>query len=171
MTAPKKKDTLEEVDDFLSTAILIPIPVKGVTKKYRIEAVPFKTGLRLQSQMNETRTQLSKGAAPESVELDIGEGDEEDYMRSVLGDAYDEMSSDGVSGPAMQHVLAIVLAWTFAGFDRAKEYYDTGGKAPAANRAARRTATQTPKAAGTTTRKPASASTTKAKTGSASKKS
>lgn len=171
MTA-KKKDTLEEVDDFLSTAILIPIPLKTGTKKYRIEAVSFKTGLVLQAQMASTEKQLGKGTKPASVELDgVDEGNEEEYLRSVLGDAYDEMAEDGVSGPAIQHILAIVLAWTFAGFERAKEYYDTGGKAPAANRAARRTATQTRQGAGSTTPKPASANTTKPKKATPSKKS
>lgn len=165
--ATSKKPTLELVDDFLAEAILIPI--RG--KKYRFEAVGMKTALKLEAHMNAAQAQLDKGVTLESIELDQGDDTEDEYKRGIFGDTYGQMLEDDLPTPTVDHVLAIILAWTFSGFDRAKEYYDTGGKVQAANRAARRTATPTRKAAANTTPKRASATGTKPKTGSNGRKS
>lgn len=163
MATAKTKPTLEEVDEFLSEAILIPIPTRGEMKKYRVEAVGMKTGLQLQKQMAGVQRDMDAGIPFDQIEL---EGDDattvEDYYRRLLS-CYEEMLDDDLRHTAIQEAAAITMLWTMSGFNRAKEYYDAGGKAPAANRAARRTATQTPKAAANTTQKPASATTTKPK--------
>jgi len=147
MTTPKPE--LQELDDFLSPALAVP--ARG--KVYRIEAVDAETGLRLQKLISVgVKAYTDKEFNEKDLEL-VGDDEETDFFRSVLGTTYDELLADKISYPGLKAIASLAMIWTTQGFDAAQQYFLAGGKAPAPNRATRRTATRTSTAAATTTPK------------------
>ena len=145
---------LKELDDFLSPTLLVP--ARG--KEYRIAAVDALTGLRLQRMMTTgMKVQAGRDLTEKDLEL-VSDEEEEDFMKAVLGATYDELIADKIPYAGLKQIASLVMIWTTQNFDAAQQYFLAGGKAPAPNREARRTATPTSTAAATTTRKPASAS-------------
>ena len=99
------------------------------------------------------------GKDVDAAELElVSDDDEQDFFRSVLGPTYDELLADKIPYAGLKAIASLAMIWTTQGFEAAQQYFLAGGKAPAPNRAARRTATQTRTAAATTTRKRASQS-------------
>ncbi|MCQ1951621.1 hypothetical protein NNX28_17015 [Arthrobacter sp. zg-Y859] len=143
------KDLAEVLDDTLR------IPLNG--KEYVIHGVTAESGLWFQAiveagkaQADAQRKAKETGTdAPEEIELPadvervLEAGRNRDLQREALGDALDELISDGVSQVRINHLAQTVVLWTVAGRDQAEEYFNSGGKAVPPNRAARRTATRT----------------------------
>ena len=147
---------LQELDDFLSPVLLVP--ARG--KDYRINAVDAATGLRLQKMMaTGIKVQAGRDLTEKDLEL-VSDEEEEDFFRTVLGPTYDELIADKIPYQGLKQIASLVMIWTTQSFDAAQQYFLAGGKAPAPNREARRTATPTRTAAATTTKRPASANTT-----------
>jgi hypothetical protein len=147
---------LKELDSFLNPTLLVP----AMGKEYRIAAVDAETGLRLQRMMTAgMKTSAGQELSEKDIEL-VSDEDEEDFYKTVLGPTYDELIADKVPYAGLKAIASLAMIWTTQSFDVAQQYFLAGGKAPEANREARRTATRTRTAAATTTPKPASASTT-----------
>ena len=145
---------LKELDDFLSPTLLVP----ALGKEYRINAVDAETGLRLQKLIAVgVKAYTDKEFTDKDLEL-VGDDEETDFFKSVLGPTYDELIADKIPYTGLKAIASLVMIWTTQGFDAAQQYFLAGGKAPVPNREARRTATRTRTAAATTTRKPASQS-------------
>ena len=144
---------LRELDDFFNPALLLPI--NG--KEYRVTAVDAATGLRLKNLLSVGL----KAASITTKDIELVSDDEEtDFFTTILGPAYQELVTDGISYKGVQFISSVVFVWTTQSFDVAQQMWRTGGKVPTPNREQRRTATRTSTAAASTTRKPASASTT-----------
>ena len=136
------------------------LPLQG--KTYTLPPVDSELGPRLQALISfgaevadGDKTTLS---AKDRVVLD--DFAEMELYQEILGDVYQEMVDDGVPWPALKH--AAMTSMFDAVFDRdtAEKYWESLGKAPAPNRAARRSrttasASKTTKAsaAGTTSRR------------------
>lgn len=145
---------LKELDDFLSP--ILSVPARG--KEYRINAVDAETGLRLQKMMaNGMKISAGLDLTEKDLEL-VSDEEEEDFFRTVLGPTYDELIADKIPYQGLKAIASLVMIWTTQSFDAAQQYFLAGGKAPAPNRAERRTATRTRTAAASTTKRPASAS-------------
>ncbi|MDQ0854779.1 hypothetical protein QFZ79_002890 [Arthrobacter sp. V4I6] len=145
---------LRELDDFLNPTLLVP--ANG--KEYRIAAVDAATGLRLQKMLT-IGVKAHAGTDPSEKDLElVSDEDEESFFQSVLGDTYAELLADKIPYPGLKAIASLAMIWTTQGFDPAQQYFLAGGKAPAPNRAERRTGTRTSTAAATTTPKAASPS-------------
>ncbi|MEK8108655.1 hypothetical protein NKG94_34470 [Micromonospora sp. M12] len=79
---------------------------------------------------------------------------------AVLGDTYQQMIADGVSGRWIQHAGMTTITWLAAGDETAEMYWASAGRpeAPAPNRAQRRGGASTSTGAANKTRSPASTS-------------
>ena len=66
-------------------------------------------------------------------QLLVGDTDEPDFMRDVLGHAtYDEMVTDGVPGHVIHHAASTAFIYCTSGIELAEAYWnDDEGKAPA----------------------------------------
>jgi hypothetical protein len=152
-------EDLKELEDFLSPTLIVPVRAKD----YRVEAPDAHTGLKLQKLLQTgMRAETGQELTAKDIEL-VSDEEEEGFFESVLGSTYQELLTDGVSYPGLKLVASTAFIWTTQGFDMAQEFWRAGGKAPAPNRAARRTATKTRTAVATTTQKPVSANTTKSR--------
>ena len=160
---------LQESTDFLDPALLIP--VKG--KQYRIEPLSAETVVIMQRARAAAAKAEEEGKTAEDladIKVEgIGENESrEDAERRVFGGTYDELIADGVNDVVRFRMTQIIMIWTFSGFDAAKAYMATGGKAlTLPNRAERRTATRTRTAAAST--KTASRTTTSTRKATAGK--
>lgn len=158
------KPELKELGDFLNP--VLGIPVDG--KAYRVQAMSAQNALLVETVMGKA---MEAGTVdPNELALETDD-DAETFFQRILGDTYQELLDGGISRPALQHIIAIVIAWTFSGFDLAQEYFTSGGKVrPKPTDHKPKTGTQTRTGAGTTTRNRGSATTTstrKATTGKA----
>ena len=149
------KPTLTELGNFLEP--VLQIPYKG--KLYQIEPVSAVTGLRFQKLLAVGIKAAQGSLDAASIEL-VSDEDEGDFLTEALGATHQELLDDGVTAPALKMIASLAFMWNTQGFEAAKAFFDAGGKAPAPNRAQRRTATPTRTAAAATTKKPASRSTT-----------
>lgn len=147
---------LTELGDFLDP--ILSIPYRGT--RYEVPAVDAATGLRLQKLLAAgIKTQQTGKLDPATIEL-VSDAEEAGFFETVLGTAYDELIAAGASGPAVKMIASTAFIWHTQDFTAATNFWGAEGKAPAPNRAARRTATRTPTGAGSSTRKRASASST-----------
>lgn len=153
MTTPE----LQESTDFFEPALLIPVG----GKVYSIKPLTAETVIIMQNARDAAKKASDEGKDPYEIDVEGPDEDAETTQRRVFGDAYDEMIADGVSAVGMFRMTQVIMIWTFSGFDAAKAFVTTGGKAlTVPNREARRTATRTRTAAASTTRKRNSATTT-----------
>lgn len=134
------------------------LPVDGV--EYTIPEPDADTGLRLQAVMSTgiaAATQQEPGA--KDIEL-LSDAQEMDLFADALGTAYHEMRAAGVGYATLKHAAMTAFFYWTIGEDAAMAYWESGGKAPAANRATRRAASKpSPStAAARTTKKQASTS-------------
>jgi hypothetical protein len=134
------------------------LPVGGV--EYTIPEPSADTGLRLQALMSTgiaAASQQEPGAR--DIEL-LSDSQELDLFRDALGSAYDDMKDSGIGYATLKHAaMTAFFYWTISE-EAAAAYWESGGKAPAPNRATRRAASKpSPStAAARTTRKRASTS-------------
>lgn len=148
--------TLTELGNFLEP--VLEIPYRG--KKYQIQPVSAVVGLRFQKMLAVgIKVALEQKIDAASIEL-VSDAEEGDFLEQALGDTYQELLDDGISGQALKIIGSVAFMWNTQGFETAKAFWDAGGKSQAPNREQRRTATRTRTAAATTTKKPASRSTT-----------
>ncbi|MBM7767361.1 DUF7426 family protein [Glutamicibacter nicotianae] len=149
------------------------LPVRG--KTYLIPHASAHVALRFQrfldiaqraheAQENDQEVRLS-----DDDKLVLTDAQENDIIVQTLGpELHETLTRD--EGLAYEHVKLMAYYSLFHavfGADKAEAYWNSGGKAPAPNRAERRTATRTRTGGASTTRKPASrngTSTPKAKT-------
>ena len=136
---------LKELGSFLDPTLQVPFR----QKTYEFQALDAETGLRLQKIMA-TGIKLAQTTElnPEDIEL-VSDAEEDNFLRTVLGETHDELIADKVPFPALKAIAQVVFMWTVQGFDQALEFWRAEGKAPT-NRAARRTATRTRTAAAST---------------------
>lgn len=145
---------LKQLGSFLDP--ILAVPYRG--KTYQVPAVDAETGLRLQKLVAAgIRTAIDGKVDPATIEL-VSDADEDGFYETILGPVYDELITDGASSPALKFIGQTALMWHAQDFDTAEAFWRAEGKAPAPNRAQRRTATRTRTAAEPTTRKRASAS-------------
>lgn len=147
---------LTELGSFLDPTLAVPFRAKT----YRIAAVDAETGLRLTRMLSAgVKAAQGEDVDPATIEL-VADTEELGFFETVLGTVYDELLADKAPFPAVKAIASTALMWHAQGFEQAKTFWDAEGKAPAPNRAQRRTATRTSMAAASTTKKPASRNTT-----------
>lgn len=145
---------LKQLGSFLDPILAIPYR----DKTYEVPAVDAETGLRLQKLVAAgVRTALDGSVDPATIEL-VNDEEELGFYETVLGPVYDELLEDGASSPAVKFIGQTALMWHAQDFEMAETFWKAEGKAPAPNRAQRRTATRTSTAAASTTRTPSSPS-------------
>ncbi|MCZ7376550.1 DUF7426 family protein [Micromonospora sp. WMMC250] len=142
---------LGQIDAVFDPALVLPIG----GREYRVEDVPALLGLYCQrvwasgvAVAQATRVGRDGDLAAAQRALDgvnrippppgVTEGTP--LHVAVLGDTYQQMLADGVSGRWIQHAGMTVIAWLAAGDEVAEMYWASAGRpeAPAPNRAARR---------------------------------
>lgn len=156
---------LKQLGSFLDPILAVPYR----DKIYEIPAVDAEAGLRLQKLVAAgVRTALDGGIDPATLEL-VNDADEQGFYETVLGPVYAQLIADGASSPAVKFIGQTALMWHAQDFEMAETFWRAEGKAPAPNRAARRTATRTSTAAASTTKKPASVSGTTTRKGTAAR--
>ncbi len=123
------KPSLAELGDYLNPMLMIPIG----GKTYRVKPITAKNAIIIEKSMNEAALDVKNGANPNDIEL-ASDDDQDEYIIRVLGDTYQELIDGGAPMVAVKHVVALVLTWTFADFDKAVEYHKAGGKVRPARR-------------------------------------
>lgn len=84
----------------------------------------------------------------------LNDDEERDLYRDALtSDVYQQMQDDGVPFSAIKLAAMYVILYAVKTPEDAEAFWNSGGKAPAPNRAARRTATRTRTGGASTTRK------------------
>jgi hypothetical protein len=142
---------LGQIDKVFDPALVLPI--QG--REYRVEDVPALLGLYCQRVWaaglevahaakigndgdadRATRALEGLGKLPPPPGVDPGTP----LHVAVLGDTYQQMLDDGVSGRWIQHAGMTVIAWLAAGDETAEMYWASAGRPEgmAPNRAARR---------------------------------
>jgi hypothetical protein len=138
------------------------LPIGGTV--YEVPPISAELGLRFQNVM--AVAAKAKQAQDANTEYTPDESDvevmndaaEKDLYREALGPVYDQMVSGGVTFAELKLASLYVMFHAIYGETFADAYWASGGKAPAPNRAARRTATRTRTGAATTTKARASRS-------------
>lgn len=136
------------------------LPIGG--NVYEVQPISAEAGLRFQEVMAvafKAKKARDAGKEYDPTEDDIevlnDQGEREMY-RDALGETHDIMVADGVTFDELKLAALYVTFHAINGPEFADLYWNAGGKAPAPNREARRTATRTRTGAATTTKKPAS---------------
>jgi len=151
---------LKDLQDVLNDTHKLPI--RG--KVYEVESISAELGLRFQALMevaaeakkaSDAGAEYSPSADDEEV---LNDAAEKDLYREALGPAHDLMMADGVKFAQLKLSALYVIFHAVYGDTFAAAYWASGGKAPAPNRAARRTETRTRTGAENSTQKRASRS-------------
>jgi hypothetical protein len=136
------------------------LPIGG--NVYVVEPITAELGLQFQDLMEVAATakKASDAGAEYSPSADeeevLNDAAEKDLYREALGPAHDLMVEDGVRFAELKLAALYVIFHAVYGDTFAAAYWASGGKAPAPNRAARRTETRTRTAAANTTKSQAS---------------
>lgn len=147
------------LEEFLGDCLELPVRcTDGEVRVFTIPSPPAEDGLRIEKIMAEGLRAANSDTPLNSQVLDDAE--EIDLYRMALGTAYDDAHKH-LAWPRFRHVAMTAVMWITAGLDVAEQYWNADGdpKAPAPNRAARRSsaaAKKTPPRAstsGTSTRK------------------
>ena len=131
-------------------------------KIYEVKPISADVGLRFQG-LTEVVARSAK-SAQDNIEYSPTKEDEIllddvaelDLFRDALGETWIEMTDDGVSFEELKMCALYVIFHAVMSPEHAEEFWNSGGKAPARNRAERRMATRTRTGAATTTQKRAS---------------
>ncbi len=103
----------EDLDEFFDGNLKLPIG----GKVYAVPSPDIETGLYCQ-RIAETGLAMRRGQqlSESDVEaLRLDDSQERDWYRRLMGTAYDEMISDGVSWAKVQHAGATTFAWITSG--------------------------------------------------------
>jgi hypothetical protein len=148
---------------------VLPLPIGGIT--YSVPACSADDWLYLNTQARVIESMIRAGAMDAEIKGE-GEEDPEIFMRRCLGDAFDLMTADGVTGKELTIAAFTAFFWQLGNEELAERVWLNGGKVMqgaaelrktlAPNRAARR-ATSSPSRT-----PPATAASPKAKTTRAS---
>lgn len=161
----------EATTDTLDDTLTLPLSCG----EYTIPPVSAKTGLILKERMGlfesaAKRINAGEDADEINAELVKAHGITLDDLQklgeqSLTKEIRDQMIEDGANLRELERaeMTAFLFHTMSDGGQAAQHYWSTGGKAPAPNRAQRRTGTQTRQAAATTTRKQGSRTGTKPK--------
>ncbi|TMR91316.1 DUF7426 family protein [Nonomuraea basaltis] len=160
----------QDLDEFFDDSLRLPVG----GRMYVIPAPDAEVGLLCQRLMHASLAAQEGEAVTdpklnELADVVLNDDQEKDLYQRILGPVYDELLSDGVSWPKVQHVGATALVWVAAGKDAAAKIWASGGttgEASAPNRATRRATA----AAAKSTRSRGSATTTTRTTASRSRK-
>lgn len=148
----------KDLDEFFDDTL--PLPVGG--KVYVIPAPSAATGMWAQRLIQDGINLHKKGT---DVELDDAE--ELNMYQRCLGPVYDQMKTDGVSWPKIQHCGMTAFFWVAGNKAAAEQYWENGTDpewlARTMNRATRRSGSKSAasSAAGRTTKPRASTSGTR----------
>lgn len=131
-------------------------------KTYRVPSPDARTGLRLEAMVNlGVKARLGQDVGKAAEALNVDDDEERDLYQMVMGAAYDEMITDGVSWVRIQRLGKYLLLHFTMGEDAAQQALQRGaltGEAQAPNRATRRaskaTAKSTPRRGSTAGTKP-----------------
>lgn len=143
----------------------LKLPIGGTV--YEVPAISAELGLQFQDLMAiAAKAKEQPDYTPDDEDAEVlNDAGERGLYERALGPAHDLMVADGVSFAELKLAALYVIFHAVYGDTFADAYWASGGKAPAPNRAARRTGTRTSTGAGTTTKKPASPSTTTTRKG------
>lgn len=113
----------------------LDLPIRG--KVYRIPSADAETGIFCQRALELGAAALRGDDISESdlAGLRLDDEQERDFNRRLLGDAYDEMVSDGVPWEFIKHAAQTVFAWTVQDRSAAEKVWKSGGR-PEARRPA-----------------------------------
>lgn len=158
-------EAFEALDAFLDDYLELPVRGRdGETRVYRIEDPPAEDGLRIERITTLAARLAAGGKRPDAPVLDDEE--EKDLFRLCLGDAYDQLLTDGVKWAQFKHVALTAMFWVVADKETAAEFWRTRQQpGKAANREARRAQERrgtSGSGGASTTRSPASTSGTRA---------
>ncbi|MEU5130032.1 DUF7426 family protein [Streptomyces mobaraensis] len=123
----------EALGELLDESLHLPVG----DRTYTIPAPSAEVGLRVQAIVHAAAAAADGGKVDDEVLADAAE---HDLYRDVLGSAYDEMVSGGVSWPALKHAAITGMVWIAQDKDAAEKFWNSGGDPSrmAPNRAARR---------------------------------
>ncbi|TYB71247.1 hypothetical protein FXF51_02075 [Nonomuraea sp. PA05] len=131
------------LDEFFNPTLPLPIGAKT----YVVPPPDAEVGLLVQRLMHagiaaEAGHEVdSEGLSALAESVITNESKDTDLYQRLLGPVWDEMFSDGLDWPVIQHVGETVLIWVAAGVDAAVKHWDAGaGEAAAPNRRTRRAA-------------------------------
>lgn len=119
----------KDLDEFFDDTL--DLPIGG--KVYVIQPVDAKVGLNMQRMMT-ILTQASAGfdVTPEQVQaVEFDDEGEEALYRLTLGDAFEQMTEDGVSWPRLKHAAITAYFFHTAGRQTAETIWATGGRGKA----------------------------------------
>ncbi|WP_171074152.1 DUF7426 family protein [Nonomuraea basaltis] len=153
--------TFKDLDEFFDPTL--KLPVGG--KTYVIPPPSGEVGLLCQRLMHaglaaQTGQDVDEEGLTKLAEAVLDDDQEKDLYRRILGPVWDELFTDKVLWPKIQHVGQTALIWVAAGLEAAAKHWESGpeGEAQAPTRTAASAATST-RARGSatgTTRKTAS---------------
>ena len=131
-----------DLDEFLEAEPLV-LPIRG--KDYSFPAaISARTWLRVQRLAPEINRALTAKQAGESFDADaeaLSDIDADELLVELCGDTLQEMLDDGLSSAHLKVVLATLLVFHLSDREQAEAIWNARGKAPAPNRAARRSTT------------------------------
>ena len=146
---------LKDLREALKSSLKLPI---GGTV-YEVQPISAELGLRFQDLMDiaaksKKAQEAQQEYTPDDSDVEVlNDAAEKDLYKEALGDAWEQMVADGVRFAELKLAALYVIFHAIYGDTFADAYWASGGKAPAPNRAARRTETRTRTAAGTTTKR------------------
>jgi hypothetical protein len=143
----------------------LKLPIGGAV--YEVAPISAELGLQFQDLMAiAAKAKENPDYTPDDDDTEvINDAGEKGLYERALGPAHDRMIADGVTFAELKLAALYVIFHAVYGDTFAEAYWASGGKAPAPNRAARRTETRTHTAAASTTRKPGSRSGTSTRKG------
>lgn len=133
----------------------LKLPIGGTV--YEVPAISAELGLQFQDLMAiAAKAKDQPDYTPDADDTEVlNDAGEKGLYERALGAAHDAMISDGVTFEELKLAALYVIFHAVYGDTFADAYWASGGKAPAPNRAGRRTATRTRTGAARTTKKPA----------------
>ena len=150
---------LKDLSQFMSDGH--DLPING--KTYHVPLVDAETGLAFTRFISvamkaKNAQENNEDYTPDDEDIQIlSDQQERDIYKEVLRDGvWEEMVEDGLAFAHMRMAALYALYHATQGEEVANRFWESGGKAPAPNRAARRTATRTRTGGANTTQKQAS---------------
>ncbi len=133
----------------------LKLPIGGTV--YEVPAISAELGLQFQDLMAiAAKAKDQPGYSPDDADTEVlNDAGEKGLYERALGAAQERMLADGVTFEELKLAALYVIFHAVYGETFADAYWASGGKAPAPNRAARRTGTRTSTAAAATTKRPA----------------
>ncbi|MGE9695914.1 DUF7426 family protein [Streptomyces sp. CH6] len=107
--------------DLLGDGLTLPVDEEHV---YTVPPPSAETGLRVQALMRAVAI-AHDGGEPDAAVLD--DAAERDTYADVLGPAYGQMITDGVSWPVLKHSAMTAMVWITQDREAAERYWNSGG--------------------------------------------